>query len=137
MALSKEELAELQALEVEESKAAEAQADAELRQRLEAKRMRKRLAKPGFEHGKDFAVVETTTGLVVAIRRPSEVEVEALAESKDEARAGVEKFVLSLLIEPSKEIVGEHFARYCNLAPAFQPVITSMMGELRKEEAKK
>ena len=136
MALSKEELEELAALEKEEKAAAEAQADAEARQRLDAKRMRKRLSKPGVEHGKDFVVVETNTGLVVALRRPTDLEVDAFTDSEDQ-RAGMEKFILSIAIEPTKAVLEEQFSRYALLAPALSGAVTGMLGKLREEEAKK
>ncbi len=138
MALTPEELAELEALEKEERKAADTRADAALRQRLEAKRMRKRLAGKHGEHGLDYVVIETTTGLNVALRRPHDVEVDALEDAKDdEKRAAMEKFITALVLEPTQAEVQEHLAKFCGLAGTFAPAVNTMMGRVREEEAKK
>ena len=137
MALTKEELAELRALEADEKKAAEAAADADLRLRLEAKRMRKRIGAKGLEHGKDFIVVEVpAAGVALAFRRPTDVEVDTYAES-DDGRAGIEKFTIGLLIEPAKDVVEELFAKFAGMAPSLDTPIASMLGKVREEEAKK
>lgn len=138
MALTKEELEELAALEKEEHETASAKADVIARQRLEAKRMRKRLATKHGEHGKGFAVVELDTGLNIAIRRPLDVDVDGLDEAKEgEERAGLENFVLALVLEPSKEDVQKCFSEYCGVVTALATFAKRMTGSAREEEAKK
>jgi hypothetical protein len=139
MALSKEELAELAELEKEEQTQFVAEADALARQRLEAKRMRKRLAPKHGKHGLDFAVVELDTGMNIALRRPLDVDIDTLSDEKAEGqeRAFLENFVIGLLIEPSKEDVQKCFSDYCGVVTALAEFAKRMTGSARAEDAKK
>lgn len=138
MALTNEELAELAELEREEKAATEAAQDAILRQRLEAKRTRKRLAAKHGLHGRDFVVLETTAGINFAFRRPMDVELDALDEhAEGEERSALERFLLAIALEPSKEILGRALADYPGIGPSFAPAIRSMTGRVREEEEKK
>jgi hypothetical protein len=116
MALSKEELAELAALEKEEQDTAAKEADDAARQRLEAKRMRKRLAAKHGKHGVDGLDTEGSEG---------------------QERAMLENFVLGLLIEPSKEEVQKCLAEYCGVVTAIANYAKRMTGSAREEDAKK
>jgi hypothetical protein len=139
MPLSKEELAELAELEKEEHKAAADAADALARQRLDAKRMRKRLAAKHGKHGLDFAVVELDMGMNIALRRPIDVDIDALdsKEAEGQERAYLEKFVLGLVLEPSQDDVRKCFAEYCGAVMALANFAKRMTGGAREEEAKK
>lgn len=137
MALTEQELAELAELESDVATEKAAAKDAAQRQRLDALRMRKRLAKKTEGvHGTDFIVIETTTGLNIGLRRPVDVEVDAFHEGEDD-RATLEKFLLELVLEPTKEEVATHFAKFCGLATTIPQHVNGMLGRVREEEAKK
>lgn len=139
MALSQAEKDELAELEKEEQKQASADADALARQRLEAKRMRKRLAPKHGKHGLDFVVVELDVGLNIALRRPLDVDIDGLdaKEAEGQERAYLEKFVLGLVLEPSQDDVRKCFADYCGAALALANFAKKMTGGAREEDAKK
>jgi len=135
MALSKEELEELAALEREEKEAAAVEADAVARQALEAKRMRKRLAGKNGVHGKDFTVYETTAGNI-AIRRPLDVEIDSVGENAED-RAAQEKFLVGITLEPSADEMKKLLVTFPGLCSALIPRSFQMIGRVREEEAKK
>lgn len=136
MALSKEELAELAELEKEESKRAAELADATARQHLDALRARKRLASKHGVHGRDFVVVETTRAGNFAVRRPKDVEIDALAENVDD-RAAQEAFALAVTLEPDAAAMQALMSSDPGVVNVVIPAAYSMLTRVREEEAKK
>lgn len=139
MALTQAEKDELAAFEKAEREDALADADAIARQSLEAKRMRKRLAPKYGKHALGFVVVELTTGMNIALRRPLDVDASVLEDVKEgeDNRGAIEKYLLGLLIEPSIEDVRKCFAEYPGVVVALGDFVKPMLGGARSEEAKK
>jgi hypothetical protein len=137
MALTKEEAAELAALEADEKTAASLAADAAARQHLEALKARKRLKAKYGEHGRDFLVLETTIGVNVAIRRPLEVEIDAVAEDGADDRGPQESYVKAITIEPPPDEIARLLATWPGLTNAIIPKSFDLIGRLRQEEGKK
>jgi hypothetical protein len=137
MPLSKEELAELAALEEDEQKQQQAADEAFQRQRLAAKRLRKKLAPEYGEHGKGFIVLMTTGGDNIAFRAPVDVELDALSEKSDD-RAAQEDFLVSIAIEPKGMEFRALFVKYPGLVNSVVPeVLHQLVRATREEDVKK
>lgn len=137
MALTEKELEELKALEEDEKKEAAALEERLVRQRLEAKRARKRNAAKLGEFGLDFTVVMTTAdNSNWVFRRCHDVELDGLGENHDD-RAAQEQFLLGVTVEPTQEEAQRLLAKFPGLVNALVPAALSLVGQLRKEEAKK
>jgi len=133
--LTKEELAELAALEEEEKERARAEASAAKRQHLEALRLQKKLAAKHGVPGRDFLVIETVVGNI-AFRRPIDVEIDSLAEKTDD-REEVEKFACAVAITPTADELRALMASHHGLAGAIVTHSTKMLRVVREEDAKK
>lgn len=134
-ALNEQELAELKALEADEAKEA-AEADAAFqRQRLEAKRARKRHAGKLGEFGRDFTVVMTTAGNWV-MRRCHDVALDALGANPED-RGAQEEFLIGITVEPAKDEAQKLLAEFPGLVGVLIPEALKLVGQVRKEEAKK
>lgn len=134
MALSKEELAELNALEAEERQRLSDEADAIARQHIAALKLTKKLAASHGKPGHDFVVLETTAGNL-AVKRPRDVDVDAFTEEED-GRESTEKFARSLLIDPPTDL-DMLIAQNAGLAPAVVRAANDLLKVIRTEEAKK
>jgi hypothetical protein len=133
-ALTKEELAELDALESEVATRAAAEATEAKRQHLEALRSSKRLAAKHGAPGKDFVVFETTVGNI-AIRRPVDVEVDVIDASSE--RVDVEKFAAAVTLEPPAAELQALMAKHPGVATLILAKSMDLLKLLRAEEAKK
>lgn len=137
MPLSKEELAELAGYEKDEDAQAAAEEEAFQRQRLAAKRLRKKLSATHGEHGKGFIVLLLKSGDNVAFRAPVDVELDAVGE-KPEDRATQEDFLISTAIEPKGDEMRALIVKYPGMVNSVVPVILDeLVRATRQEDAKK
>lgn len=135
MDLTREELAELAALEAEDEERRKVARAAAQRQHLEALRMVKRLAQKHGTPGIDFAICESVIGNV-AVRRPTDLEVDA-DHGDLEQRGVLERFVLDLVLEPTREEVQRLFVQHAGLVAALAGVIAKLQKAVREEDVKK
>lgn len=135
MALSKEELEELKKLEDEVDAERSADEEAEKRQHLDALRMRKKFATKHGKHGRDFAVLETDVGVNIAIRQPTEMESEMVAERND-AEAH-EAFAKAITVSPTGDELTQLIVKYPGIRTAIIKSGFDLLGGLRDEKAKK
>lgn len=135
MALTQEELDEIASLEADEEKTRAALADEAQRQHLAALRMKKRLATTLGVVGRDFIVIETTLGNI-AIRRPTDLEVDML-EEKPEDREAMEKYASGIVVEPSATELQKWMATNPGLVGPISIRSLTMLRVVREEEEKK
>lgn len=135
MALTKEEREELAALEQEDSDRRKADEDDAKRQHLDALRMSKRLAAKFGKPGHDFVVCETTLGVNIAIRRPTDVEVDEIDASSE--RPELEKLAQSVALEPPGPEVARLMSEHHGLVGGLVNSAMGLLKSLRAEEAKK
>lgn len=135
--LSAEELAELKALEQEEKDRLDEVALAAQRQHLEALRLVKKLRTAGKngEPGSGFVVIETRVGNV-AVRRPTDVEIDSFAE-EESSRGSLEAFAQCIVLEPPAADLKVLMADNPGLATAVMNAGVGLVKVLREEEAKK
>lgn len=134
MQLTKEELAELEALEGEEEARQEAAAIAAKRQHLDAMRLRKKLAAKHGTHGRDFMVIETVLGNF-AMRRAQDVEVDNIDGGSD--RSDLEKLAMAITLEPSAIELQKLMAEHHGLVGTLVSESSKMLKVLREEETRK
>jgi hypothetical protein len=132
--LTKEELAELEALEKEEADRLKAAAVAAKRQHLEALRLSKRMALKHGTPGRDFVVLETIIGNI-ALRRPLDVEIDGITPASE--RPDLEKFAAAVVVEPATAELQQHMAAHPGLCTAILKHASDLLKVLREEEAKK
>lgn len=132
--LTKEELAELAALEKEEADRLAAEAAAEKRQHLDALRLAKKLSAKHGRPGHDFLVLETRLGNV-AVRRPVDVEIDTIGEDAD--RSVLENYVAAIVLEPTPDEIRRLMAEHHGLCGAIVNASNRLLKALREEEAKK
>lgn len=138
MAFTPEEKKELAAYAAEDKAREEAEAEAIERQHLEAQRMRRTIAKAkGWKLGEDFVVLETDRENVnVAVRRPTELEVEALAAKAEDTDAH-EEYVCALVVEPAADAFLLFKQKYPGVAGAVASASNELLGGVRAANAKK
>lgn len=132
--LTHEERKELADLERDEQARVDAVAQAAKRQHLEALRLSKRLASKHGEPGKDFLILETRVGNI-AIRRPKDVELDAVPENS--SREDDETFAAALVIEPTQIEFQKLMAEHPSLASVVAHQSLRLIRVMREEEAKK
>jgi hypothetical protein len=135
VALSKEELDELAALEEEAKAEAAADKEADQRRHFEAMKLRKKYTTKDRKHGRDFGVVETKVGIFV-IKKPLDTELDPLLETPDD-RGAQEKFVCQILEFPAPETVKLMFASEPQLAGAIAAVALDLAKVTVADNAKK
>jgi hypothetical protein len=132
--LSKEELDELALLEKEDKDRRAEEAKSAKRQHLDALRMSKRLSAKHGTPGLDFVVLETRVGNI-AVRRPIDVEIDAIDESSD--RAALETFAAMVVLEPAGPSFAKLMADHHGVVGAVVSQATKLLRALREEEGKK
>lgn len=133
--LTKEELAELAALEREEKARLDAEAVAAKRQHLEALRSAKRLSAKHGMPGRDFVVLETKVGNI-AVRKPMDIEIDAM-DDENVQRGKLEELATALTIEPLAATLQPLFADNPGLAPAIMRHAIKLAKVEREEASKK
>ena len=138
MALTPEEKKELAGYAEEDQARANVQAEADERQHLEAQRMRRSIAKAkGWKDGLDFVVLETDRENVnVAVRRPTQLEVEALSAKSEDTDAH-EEYVCALVLEPEADDFLKFKVKYPGVGGAVAAASNQLMGGIRAANAKK